>query len=63
MTLAAQSQSARFSRMPQEPEIESGEDQDDADIRDQPFPQSAAEERDIDTDDDGYHPCRVQQAD
>src|ERR1700683_2868996 len=39
----------------EESQIESREHQDDADVRYQPFPESVSEERDIQTDHDGYH--------
>jgi hypothetical protein len=48
--------------MPEESQVEGGEDQDDADIREQPFPKSISEKRDIDTNDDGDHHYRVQRA-
>jgi uncharacterized protein (DUF4415 family) len=48
--------------MPEESEVEGGEDQDDANIRYQPFPESVSEEGEIYTDDDGCHHHRVQQA-
>ena len=40
---------------PEESEVEGYEDQDDANIHCQPFPESVSEEREIYTDDDGYH--------
>jgi hypothetical protein len=48
--------------MPEESEVEGGEDQDDANIRYQPFPESVSEEGEIYTDDDGYHCHRVKDA-
>jgi len=41
--------------MPEESEIESCEDQDNANVRCQAFPESVSEEREIHTDYDGYH--------
>lgn len=41
--------------MSEESQIESREHQDDADIDDQPFPESVPEEREIDADDNGDH--------
>jgi len=40
---------------PEESEVESYEHQDNANIHCQPFPESVSEEREIYTDDDGYH--------
>jgi hypothetical protein len=40
---------------PKESEVESYEQQDNANIHCQPFPESASEEHEIYTDDDGYH--------
>ena len=40
---------------PQESEVEGYEDQDNANIHGQPFPESVSEEREIYTDDNGYH--------
>jgi hypothetical protein len=39
----------------EESEVEGYEDQDNANIHCQPFPESVSEEREIYTDDDGYH--------
>jgi hypothetical protein len=46
---------ARMSRMPEEPQVESPEHQDDANIRHQPFQESVSKEQQIYTDDDGCH--------
>jgi hypothetical protein len=46
----------------EESQVEGGEHQDDANIRDQPFPKSISEKRDIYTNDDGYHHYRVKRA-
>jgi hypothetical protein len=40
---------------PEESEVEGREHQDNADIHCEPFPETVSEEREIDTDDDGYH--------
>jgi len=45
----------RVSWTPDESEVESREHQDNADIHDQPFPESAFEEHEIYTDYDGCH--------
>jgi hypothetical protein len=41
--------------MPEESQVESGEDQDNANIRYQPFPESVSEEHEIYSNDDGCH--------
>src|SRR5580693_116745 len=41
--------------MPEEPQVESSEHQHQADIHDQPFPESVSEEREVDSDYDGCH--------
>ena len=46
--------------MPEESEVESSEQQDNANICCQSFPQSISEERDIYTDNDGYHRQHVE---
>lgn len=48
--------------MPEKAQIECSEHQDDPDIHHQSFQESASEEQEIDTDDDGYH-CRCVQND
>jgi hypothetical protein len=48
--------------MLEESQVESGEYQDNANIRYQPFPKTVSEERKIYADDDGYHHHRVKQA-
>jgi hypothetical protein len=48
--------------MPEESQVESGEHQDDANVRYQPFPKAISEESKINTDDDGYHQHRVKHA-
>ena len=40
---------------PEESQVESYEHQDNANVYCQPFPESVSEERDIHSDDDGYH--------
>jgi len=39
----------------EESQVESSKHQNDADVRDQPFPESVSKEREIYADDDGYH--------
>jgi hypothetical protein len=46
--------------MPEESQVEGYEDQNDANIHHQPFPDSISEEREIDTDYDSGHRHRVQ---
>lgn len=46
---------ARRLRVPEEDEIEGREDQDNADVHEQPFPEEVSEEREVDSDDDGDH--------
>jgi hypothetical protein len=46
--------------MPEEPQVESSEHQDDANIRHQPFQESVSKEDEIYTDDDGCHRHHVQ---
>lgn len=41
--------------MSHEPQVECAEDQNDSNVRDQPFPESIPEETDVHTDDNGYH--------
>jgi hypothetical protein len=48
--------------MPEESQVESGKDQDNANIRYQPFPKAVSEERKIYTDDDGYHYHHIKHA-
>src|SRR5579864_7083768 len=48
------------SRMHEEPQVESCEHQNDADIQHHSFPESASEEREIYTDYNGYHHHRVE---
>jgi hypothetical protein len=50
------------SRTHEEPQVESCEHQDDADIHHQSFPESISEEREIYTDYNGYHHYRVETA-
>jgi hypothetical protein len=45
--------------MPEESEVESCENQDNADIHCQPLPKSVSEEREIYTDYDGHHRYHV----
>jgi hypothetical protein len=45
--------------MPEESPVESHEHQDNANIHDQPFPESVSEERNIYTDNNGCHHRRV----
>jgi hypothetical protein len=46
---------ALYSWVSEESQVESREHQDDANVHYQPFPESVSEERDIQTDYDGYH--------
>jgi hypothetical protein len=55
MTMARTCTARPYSWTPEESEVEGYEDQDNANIHCQPFPESVSEEREIYTDDDGYH--------
>jgi hypothetical protein len=55
MTMARTCTGQPCSWTPEESEVESYEHQDNANIHCQPFPESVSEEREIYTDDDGYH--------
>jgi hypothetical protein len=50
---------ALCSRTPEESQVEGCEHQDDADIRDEAFPEAVSEEREVRTDDDGDHSYHV----
>jgi hypothetical protein len=55
MTMARTCTGQPCSWTPEESEVESYENQDYANIHCQPFPAPVSEEREIYTDDDGYH--------
>ncbi|MGH6993672.1 MAG: hypothetical protein ACREEH_10090, partial [Caulobacteraceae bacterium] len=46
--------------MPEKAQVEGDEHQDDADVRDQPFPQSVSKEGDVDADDERRHRKKVE---